>query len=331
MKGNLRPSGPHTTKKAKRVEDKNRSQLGGYVQVVADHKEEDISLKRERAAIALEYAPFGVAFIGSDGLPQLLNRQFCRWFNRSLQQLKNTSVSNLIHEEDRSLFDQAVRKVLASGQVYQDVEIRLISQSGMTRWASLNMSRIHDGKELFVMAQFTDISKRKLAEEELVRMATCDHLTSLANRKVFEENLKKALKNARRYNRRGAVLYIDLNDFKNINDMFGHKAGDAILVEVAQVLEHSLREGDTIARLGGDEFAVIMEETAPEEAYRKAQIVEDAVENIKVVAHGKQVGVSVSVGVKVFSGSDISSMEDVVAAADKAMYDKKAARRKLHA
>ena len=140
---------------------------------------------------------------------------------------------------------------------------------------------------------------------------------------VFEKSLRTALAKARRYNRPGAVLYIDLNDFKGINDTYGHKAGDKVLTEVGQVLKQVFRETDTVSRIGGDEFAVIMEEASLQEAQWKAGLVEQAVKDLNVVAHDKLVKVGVSLGVQAFDGSDELTADAIIEAADKAMYDHK--------
>jgi diguanylate cyclase (GGDEF)-like protein len=187
------------------------------------------------------------------------------------------------------------------------------------------MSRVEDTESPYTIVQFVDITKRKEEESELLRLATQDHLTELSNRKVFDENLGMSIKQAKRYNRQGAVLYIDLDKFKDINDNYGHKAGDCILKEVGKALKEVFRETDTVSRIGGDEFAIIMNEVDCTEAQRKAGMIEDKIKKIRITAHGKEVSVTASMGVQIFNGINCPSEEDIVEGADKAMYNKKAA------
>lgn len=284
---------------------------------------------RNRFAMAMEYAPYGLCFAGVDGKPLMVNRMLAHWLDKSLSCLMDIPVSEFIHEEDRAMFAQALRKVAQGGRTYRQIEVRTAPTTHATEnvWVSVNMSLVQeDSQNSYVIVQMTDITARKMHEAELTRLATQDHLTGLSNRKVFEDGLALALKNARRYNRHGAVLYIDLNNFKLVNDEFGHKAGDAILQQVGTVLHGVMRDTDIVSRIGGDEFAVIMHEASEERARRKSLQIENALAHATVEAHGKTVRCGASVGVHMFDGSDLTSnMDAVIAAADKDMYNNKAA------
>jgi diguanylate cyclase (GGDEF)-like protein/PAS domain S-box-containing protein len=287
---------------------------------------------KDRFALALEYAPYGVCFVGPGNTPTMVNQSLGRLLNKSLSTLREMQVESFINEEDKPIFAQALRKVIYKGCAYRDIEVRLateVAEGEEPVWASISMSKVaEDEDNSYLIIQFMDISKRKQLEAELVQQATRDHLTTLSNRMVFEDALRLALKNSRRYGRHGAVLYIDLDEFKSINDTYGHKAGDSALVAVGQTLRTYLRETDIIARLGGDEFAVILDEVDEEEAVHKAELVEAAVNQIRVTAHGAEVKVSCSVGYYVFDGSEILSIDDVVARADRSMYQSKESKAK---
>ena len=146
-------------------------------------------------------------------------------------------------------------------------------RNGDIRVEWLSIAKIRDGDGLARhLAVFHDITRRKEAEELLRFKAHHDALTELPNRELFKDRLQTAINQARRYHRNFALLLIDLDRFKEVNDSLGHTAGDQLLVEAAQRLSSCVRETDTVARLGGDEFAIILSEmTADDEAEQVAQ------------------------------------------------------------
>lgn len=285
---------------------------------------------KDRFALALEYAPYGVCFIGPGNTPTMVNQSLGRLLNKSLSTLKEMRVEDFVDEEDRPVFAQALRKVIYKGCSYKDIEVRLATTSDKPVWAAVSMSKVaEDMDKSYLIIQFNDISSRKALEAELVQQATRDHLTSLSNRMVFDDALRLALKNCKRYGRHGGVLYIDLDDFKAINDNYGHKAGDTALISVGKTLRSYLRETDIIARIGGDEFAVILDEVDEKEALQKAELVEAAVNQIHVQAHGKEVRVGCSVGYYVFDGSEVLTIDDVIHRADQSMYKMKESKQQV--
>ncbi|MEC9291091.1 MAG: GGDEF domain-containing protein [Pseudomonadota bacterium] len=166
------------------------------------------------------------------------------------------------------------------------------------------------------------IAAQSVTIEHLKRQAMEDGLTGLANRRSFERSLEQSLSYFRRYKRGGAVLMIDVNSFKSINDGLGHLAGDAILKDIARILEQYTRESDVVARLGGDEFAIILQEVTPEQADEKAAQIASVIADTPTRYSGRDVYTSVSVGVCHFNAKSTST--DVLHIADSDMYDKKA-------
>lgn len=277
---------------------------------------------RDRYATALEYAPYGVCFVTEDGSPTMVNRALTRWLNQPMNSLMRSKVADFVHPDEREVFNQALRQVFKTGRVYRGMDIRLMNDQADDIWTSLNISRMQDamGGSDSVILQFVDITRRKENEERLSRLARRDHLTGLANRMVFEEELDMTLKNAKRYKRSGAILYIDLDDFKQINDVFGHNAGDAVLKEVARTLGVQTRETDIIARLGGDEFAVILQEVSESVARDKADAVRKAINSACISHEGKQIAIRGSVGLQTFSGVEDLNRQSLLDAADRQMY-----------
>lgn len=280
---------------------------------------------QQRYVSALEQAPYGVCFVSLTGKTTMVNRTLSHWLDRSLESFSTLGIENFIHVDDAQVFAQALLKVRTGMRSYGDFEIRLQLPEKLL-WASVSMSSIQESeKDGYVIIQFVDITKRKAHEEELTRLATRDHLTGISNRMIFDDAIKLAAKKAERYNRPGAVVYIDLDDFKSINDRYGHKAGDQALQEVAHVLKHVFRETDVVCRIGGDEFAVIMHEVMAGEAQAKVHQVEQEIARLQIRAHGKNVRISASIGLQTYDGKLPLDIEALIESADKNMYAKKTA------
>lgn len=186
-------------------------------------------------------------------------------------------------------------------------------------WLRISAIRDEKGNVANYVAIFSDITSRKLSEEELRRRAHHDPLTGLNNRLSFNERLDQNLARARRVGCRVALLYIDLDKFKPINDTYSHQAGDAVLREVAGRLLDAVRETDTVSRVGGDEFVVILAEIdTVEHAGRVAEnILEKLLEPFEYEGHTLEVGASI--GISVYP-DDASDGKALLAMADAAMY-----------
>jgi diguanylate cyclase (GGDEF)-like protein len=165
------------------------------------------------------------------------------------------------------------------------------------------------------------IAKQRAMQVELRFLADHDPLTGLFNRRRFQQRVKEQLRYAHRYGRAGAVLLIDLDSFKFVNDSFGHPVGDEVIRRVAKALEGSLRASDVAARLGGDEFAVLLPEAGEEGALEVAEHV------LGAIKAGREPSISACLGIALFDGPDgpSSSIEDLFVAADVALYEAKAA------
>jgi diguanylate cyclase (GGDEF)-like protein len=160
---------------------------------------------------------------------------------------------------------------------------------------------------------------------ELAARADIDPLTDVLNRRGFERELRRSLAYVRRYGVSAALLYVDLDGFKAINDRHGHAAGDAVLQAVAMVLTRHVRASDLVARLGGDEFGVLLWNLSEANAQSKARALEDAIARTTAA----QAGVTLSVGVSIGAAPllPLDQAGDVLERADRAMYARKAAKR----
>jgi diguanylate cyclase (GGDEF)-like protein len=205
-------------------------------------------------------------------------------------------------------------------------EKRFIRKDRSVVWGLDSVSIIReDGEPLQFLSQVLDISRQKEAEEQLRLQATTDPLTGLANRAILADRLAHAIARSVRTDALLAVLFVDLDRFKAVNDAWGHRAGDELLIEVADRLVDGVREGDTVARLGGDEFVVICEGiSSPQDAELVGQRIVDAMAVPFDFRWGRP-NIGASVGVAV--GDRASTPDDLLREADLAAYAAKAAGR----
>ncbi len=230
----------------------------------------------------------------------------------------------LVHPHDRSRVILYWRQVLERPGVHPPIDFRALKKDGRWRTVETIANNLLDQDELAgVVLTTRDITDRRELETQLEHQAFHDELTGLANRALFNDRVKHALAVAERADGSVAVLFLDLDDFKEVNDSLGHQAGDQLLVETARRIELCLRQGDTAARLSGDEFGVLLERATRESA---AGVAERVLERLRepVAVAGKELFLRASIGIAV-SDTDGRSAEELLRNADTAMYRAKAA------
>ena len=227
-----------------------------------------------------------------------------------------------IREDGTTMPDDEVPNVAAQarGEPIRNVMMGVVRADGYVRWLLVDAVPIKDafGRVREVVSSFTDVTDRKKAEHELERQALHDPVTGLPNRALLLDRLEQALRTARRLATPLALLVMDLDRFKEINDTFGHHAGDLVLNEVADRIRSDLRETDTIARLGGDEFAVVLPGTDQAGAGRVGQKIITALQRpFEIEGHPQELSVSIGMAVSPQHGEDV---ETLLRRADIAMY-----------
>jgi diguanylate cyclase (GGDEF)-like protein/PAS domain S-box-containing protein len=250
-----------------------------------------------------------------------------RW-NRACERLSGYSAEELggsdaimerLIPEDERARAAGVVDAIARGESPVNVEIHWRTRSGDVRLISWSCTGLTgpDGKITHVVGTGIDVTERTRLERRLRHLADHDDLTGLINRRRFQEELERHLAQGRRYGMTGALLVLDLDGFKAVNDNHGHSAGDRVLRAVATALRDRLRESDILARLGGDEFAVLLPRETREDAEQVCQALEQAIPAEVPTPGGGQL--KVSVGFAPFV-DDVQSVDDVLAAADASMY-----------
>lgn len=276
----------------------------------------------ERFETAFDNAPIGMALIAMDGRWLQVNEALCRITGHTADALKATTLRAITHPDDVSLDEDRLAQLLAGELSNSQVEMRYRHVWGHDVWVLVTKSLVRDEDRapLYMVTQVQDISERKEMAQQLEYVVDHDFLTGLLNRRHFEQVLSRETERAARYDVSGAVLLIDLDNFKGVNDTFGHRAGDDVLKGVAGLLRQRLRQTDVIARVGGDEFAVLLPQT---EADQVRLVADDVVKTIGreiVVLADQSMRITASVGVAMLG--ELTDVE-ALAYADLAMYEAK--------
>ena len=288
---------------------------------------------QERFRRAFEDAPIGMAVADLEGRYLEVNQALCAITGYAADELAGATFAAITHPDDVP-GDIETMRALIDGQLTSAVdEKRYLRPDGATVWAlrSVTLVRDADGAPLHFLDQVQDVTERRRFEHELRHLADHDPLTGLFNRRRFEHELDRHVAEIARYGPRGALLVLDLDHFKYVNDALGHHAGDELILSVAAVLQDRLRESDTLARLGGDEFAVLLPHAdAGAAEHVAAELVRAVREEAAVVAGDHSRRVTTSIGIALFARGDLSG-DELLIEADLAMYDAKEAGRDRHA
>ncbi|MGG7607074.1 EAL domain-containing protein [Massilia sp. BKSP1R2A-1] len=273
--------------------------------------------------LTFNQAAVGIVLLAADGRVLRTNSKMSQILGYSEIELLSRFYQQFMSEEDLA-DEQALIGGLKAGEIteYQR-EKRLLRRDGARVWVSVTVSSMRDanGNQRFICV-VKDIQRQKQAEEALLRMANHDALTGLPNRVLMQDRLGQAIMHAHRTRRQVAVMFIDLDRFKHVNDSLGHDAGDQLIVEIARRLSNSLRESDTVARQGGDEFVVVLPDLAGEDD--AAKVARKLLDNLfqPMMLRGQEVFPSGSIGIAMYprDGQDSTTL---LKCADSAMYGSK--------
>jgi diguanylate cyclase (GGDEF)-like protein/PAS domain S-box-containing protein len=278
---------------------------------------------RDRLQSIVQNSSDMIVIVEPDGAVRGVSGSIGPVFGRDLEAAQRGSLLDRVHPDDVAHVARFLALVATKAAAESaEAEWRLRYADGSFRHVSAVATNLLGDEHIGgLVLTARDVEERKAFEEQLRHRAFHDELTGLANRALFFDRVEHALMQAARADAQAAVLFIDLDDFKLINDRLGHAAGDAVLQEVATRLRACVRAGDTVARLGGDEFGVLLEGIAAARSVQAGERVLNAL-SAPIEIAGEAVTVSASVGVAV-SEAGVGDVEELLHRGDLAMYDAK--------
>ena len=304
--------------------DQSRADEGSiwvYADVSARKEAEE---KLRLSATVIEHIADGVVVLDAAGTIVTVNPAFSQITGYSEQEaIGRDRTLTRSGRHDEAFYEQMWNEQMTTGFWRGEIWNQRKNGELYLEWLTVSAVRDHRGIATHYVGVFSDITKAKESQEKLDHLAHHDPLTALPNRLLFHDRLQHALQRAVRDDEQLALLFIDLDRFKNVNDTLGHHIGDELLKQVAKALSDKLREGDTLARLGGDEFIVLLEDV--EGQYKASMVAEKLVAMFEqpFMVAGHELFVTCSVGISLFP-ADAADLNMLIRNADVAMYQAKA-------
>jgi diguanylate cyclase (GGDEF)-like protein/PAS domain S-box-containing protein len=265
-----------------------------------------------------------ISIVDSDGAVTYTSPSVETVFGREPGELVGSQLSTLVHPDDRESLARVLELAAQNPSVSYPTQCRWMHSDGSWRHGeSIVTGRLDDDSIGGIVVNTRDVTPRHAMEQQLLQQAFHDPLTGLANRALLGDRLQQALERGRREARPASIIFIDLDDFKTVNDSLGHDAGDALLGAVSKRLTEVLRPADTAARLGGDEFALLIEDATLSEAIGVVERTLAAFGTPFAVGT-REISISASAGISM-AGDDTVTAADMLRNADIAMYSAKAA------
>jgi len=271
----------------------------------------------------------GMFITDANGVIQRVNKAFVETTGYSAEEAVGKTPALLKSGKHDAGFYRGIREALdRDGHWQGEIWNRRKNGEIFPEWETISVVRNAEGQITHYVSVFTDISLRKRSEEQIRTLAFYDPLTQLPNRRLMLDRLQQALALSLRTGRQGALLFIDLDNFKSINDTQGHAVGDLLLIEAAERLQSCIRGGDTTARLGGDEFVALLEDLDENEQAAAAQaetIGEKILSTMRLpyLINGHEYHSTASIGITLFRGPE-RTIEEMLKRADVALYQAKA-------
>jgi diguanylate cyclase len=296
----------------------------------------EVAKQHETLRVTLQSIGDAVITTDAQGRVTWLNpaaERMTGWLTSEAKGKPLVQVFNIVNEVTRKAAENPVSECLRHGKIVGLANHTiLISRDGIEYGIEDSASPIRsaNGKIIGVVLVFHDVTEQRRLSSEMSYRATHDSLTGLVNRSEFETRLTRVLNHAKAEGSMHALMFIDLDQFKLVNDACGHSAGDILLQQVSKMLFEIVRSRDTLARLGGDEFGVILEQCTTEQAQRVAQTICDRMDEYRFIHDGKRFRIGTSIGLSVLDGR-WASIANVIQAADTACYTaKEAGRNRVH-
>ncbi|MDT8310394.1 MAG: CHASE domain-containing protein [Methylophaga sp.] len=291
-------------------------------------KEAEIRLRQseEQFRNAFDTAAIGMALVSANGRWLKVNDALCKMLGYQENELLALTFMDITYPDDLDLDQQFVNKLIKRQLDSYQIEKRYFHKNGQIIDVLLSVSVVHDAGDnvAHFICQIDDITARKHELERIVTLAFHDTLTGLPNRRLFDERINHALLSARRNQHKMALMFIDVDHFKQINDSYGHDVGDAVIKTVGDKMQGLLRASDTLARFGGDEFLVLLEDVPSDEvALRVADNLRQPFTEM-LQLESCVLRITLSIGVAIWTPEQVDTVFSLMKKADMALYEVKA-------
>jgi diguanylate cyclase (GGDEF)-like protein/PAS domain S-box-containing protein len=275
--------------------------------------------------------PTMVFNVSRDGLIVSANLTGAKQLGLSVEELQNCSIFDFIHSDDSSLMQDLIGRCIATPLQVHNQEMRNICHNGRIIWIRATARLVENEQQVSsLLIVYEDITETRLLNEQIAYQADHDALTGLANRNKFDHYLKRLITMSHQENTEHALCYLDLDQFKIVNDTCGHLAGDELLKQLGELLGKHIRQNDFVARLGGDEFGILMHNCSPTQAFQASEKLRDLIKDFSFAWEGKSFTIGVSIGVSSINIAS-SNAVDLLKAADAACYvAKEKGRNRVH-
>lgn len=287
----------------------------------------ELDTQRERYFDLYDLAPVGYCTLSEEGLILEANLTAAILLGISRSKLVGRLMSEFVHKEDQNNYYLYRKKSFRSDEKFS-FELRLLRENSSPFWAHIVTTAAKNSDDVFVLRLvMSDITEKKIYEDELNRIAQYDTLTNLPNRVLLSDRLSQGMAQCQRHGFHLAVVYLDLDGFKEVNDTHGHEVGDHVLISLSNQMKQTLQEGDTIARIGGDEFVIILLDlkTIEDAIPMIARLLEATSKSINV--DNLLLRITASLGVTFYPQAQKIDTDLLLRQADQAMYQAKLAGR----
>lgn len=315
-------------KKSTKSEEKKRFFLKMHKRLqneISERKQTEKALEHSEKLFKaiFDNASIGISLLNREGYYRHANAALCHMLGYSEEELKNKSFRDITFFEDKNTSQDIWEAIWEGKYPSGSFEKRYICKNEDIIWAEASLSSIRkDDQVTDAIVVVQDITDRKRMELELMHQATTDFLTGVDNRRAFLLKAQEEFSRAQRYQRELALLLIDIDRFKYVNDSYGHLVGDRVLRDVVNACKSVLRETDVLARMGGEEFAVILIEQDISAAQTVALRIQKQVNEAIVKMDEREIQVTVSIGIGSRRDEDVN-LDDIFKRADDALYQAK--------
>lgn len=306
-----------------------------YALIRASKRQHELSelvqMEKERAEYYLNMAGSLLVALDLSGRVTMLNHQGAEILGYAEEELVGKDWFETVIPPENRVTARTRFRQLVSGELNSrnlSTEMEIVTHGGQRRmiaWINNVLKNVH-GEVIGALSAGADVTERHRMEAELLRLANIDNLTGLSNRRIILEAGQRELEQYQRYHRPLSLFILDIDHFKQVNDTYGHAAGDQVLIKLAEVSKKVLRATDMCGRLGGEEFIGLLPETPADQAYSVAERLRETLAETPVATPVGEIRVTVSIGIATAIPDD-RSIDALIRAADEAMYEAKAAGR----